>query len=111
MKLAIIIQGSAALNIARRIQSRYPEARVHALASRTSADIAYEDFGAHLRELYASGTPIVALCSAGIVIRALASALADKGAEPPVLAVAQDGSAVVPLLGGMSGVNVLAREI
>jgi cobalt-precorrin 5A hydrolase / precorrin-3B C17-methyltransferase len=111
MKLAILILGSAALDTARRVQSRYPEALVHALASRTSADIAYEDFGAHVRELYASGTPIVALCSAGIVIRALASALADKGAEPPVLAVAQDGSAVVPLLGGMSGVNVLAREI
>src|SRR6185437_13728953 len=28
-----------------------------------------------------------------------------------VLAVAEDGSAVVPLLGGLAGVNVLAREI
>ncbi|WP_277184506.1 precorrin-3B C(17)-methyltransferase [Caballeronia sp. BR00000012568055] len=111
MKLAIVILGSAALDTARRIQARYPEALVHALASRVQADIAYEEFGAHVRELYATGTPIVALCSAGIVIRALAVSLADKSAEPPVLAVAQDGSAVVPLLGGMSGVNVLAREI
>jgi cobalt-precorrin 5A hydrolase/precorrin-3B C17-methyltransferase len=31
--------------------------------------------------------------------------------EPPVLAVAEDGSAVVPLLGGLAGVNVMAREI
>ncbi len=37
--------------------------------------------------------------------------LQNKRAEPPVLAVAEDGSAVVPLLGGLSGVNVLAREI
>jgi cobalt-precorrin 5A hydrolase / precorrin-3B C17-methyltransferase len=111
MKLAIVILGQAALDTARRIQARYPESLVHGLTGRVSADIAYEDFGIHVRELYAANRPIVALCSSGIVIRALASSLADKGAEPPVLAIAQDGSAVVPLLGGMSGVNVLAREI
>ncbi len=111
MKLAIIILGRAALETAQRIQARFPESRVHGLANRVSADVAYQDFGAHIRELYATNTPIVALCSAGIVIRALASALEDKQAESPVLAVAQDGSAVVPLLGGMSGVNVLARDI
>jgi cobalt-precorrin 5A hydrolase/precorrin-3B C17-methyltransferase len=37
--------------------------------------------------------------------------LLEKGAEPPVLAVAEDGSAVVPLLGGLGGVNSMAREI
>ncbi|WP_096031551.1 precorrin-3B C(17)-methyltransferase [Caballeronia hypogeia] len=109
--MAIVVLGPAALDVARRIQARFVDARVHGLANRVNADIAYADFGAHLRALYASGTPIVALCSAGIVIRALAPGLADKSAEPPVLAVAQDGSAVVPLLGGMRGVNVLAREI
>jgi cobalt-precorrin 5A hydrolase / precorrin-3B C17-methyltransferase len=109
--LNIVVLGSGALETARRIQARFPGSQVHGLASRVSADILYEDFGAHMRALYATNTPIVALCSAGIVIRALASSLADKGAEPPVLAVAQDGSAVVPLLGGMSGVNMLAREI
>ena len=109
--LAIVVLGAGALDTARRIQAGFAQARVHGLARRVDADIAYDDFGAHVRALYAAGTPIVALCSAGIVIRALAPLLADKGAEPPVLAVAQDGSAVVPLLGGMSGVNVLAREI
>ncbi|MDR5762573.1 precorrin-3B C(17)-methyltransferase [Caballeronia sp. LZ035] len=111
---AIVVLGSAALDTARRIQAQVPGALIHGLASRVdphAADIAYDDFGAHLRSLYAAGTPVVALCAAGIVIRALAPCLADKGAEPPVLAVAQDGSAVVPLLGGISGVNVLAREI
>ncbi|WP_250503038.1 MULTISPECIES: precorrin-3B C(17)-methyltransferase [unclassified Caballeronia] len=111
MPMAIVVLGAGALDTARRIQARFPQSRVHGLASRVSADIAYDDFGAHVRGLYASGAAIVALCSAGIVIRALASCLADKGNEPPVLAIAQDGSAIVPLLGGMSGVNVLAREI
>jgi cobalt-precorrin 5A hydrolase/precorrin-3B C17-methyltransferase len=33
------------------------------------------------------------------------AAALEKGSEPPVLAVAEDGSAVVPLLGGLGGVN------
>ncbi|KER71881.1 cobalamin biosynthesis protein CbiG [Burkholderia cepacia] len=108
---AIVILGAGALDTARRIQARYPGALVHGLASRVAADVPFDDLGAHLRELYARGLPIVALCAAGIVIRCLAPALADKGVEPPVLAVAEDGSAVVPLLGGLTGVNVIAREI
>ncbi|MBR7955271.1 precorrin-3B C(17)-methyltransferase [Burkholderia cenocepacia] len=108
---AIVILGAGALDTARRIQARYPGARVHGLASRVDADVPFDELGAHLRELYARGLPIVALCAAGIVIRCLAPALADKGVEPPVLAIAEDGSAVVPLLGGLTGVNVIAREI
>ncbi|WP_240158914.1 precorrin-3B C(17)-methyltransferase [Burkholderia sp. Ax-1724] len=88
---------------------------IHALQGRVGvgggADVAYTELGAHLRELYTRGTPIVALCAAGIVIRCLAPLLSNKGAEPPVLAVAEDGSAVVPLLGGLAGVNVMARDI
>ncbi|PFH13657.1 precorrin-3B C(17)-methyltransferase [Burkholderia sp. JKS000303] len=108
---AIVILGAGALDTARRIQARYPGALVHGLASRVAADVPFDELGAHLRELYARGLPIVALCAAGIVIRCIAPALADKGVEPPVLAVAEDGSAVVPLLGGLTGVNVIAREI
>jgi cobalt-precorrin 5A hydrolase/precorrin-3B C17-methyltransferase len=94
------------------VQSLYDGAQVHGLQGRVAdADVAYTELNAHLRELYASGTPIIALCAAGIVIRCIAPLLADKGVEPPVLAVAEDGSAVVPLLGGLSGVNVMAREI
>ncbi|AJY28533.1 precorrin-3B C17-methyltransferase [Burkholderia thailandensis 34] len=108
---AIVILGPGALDTARRIQARYDGARVHALAGRAEADVAFRDLGPHLRELYARGAPIVALFAAGIAIRCVAPCLADKGAEPPVLAVAEDGSAVVPLLGGLAGANVLAREI
>ncbi|HVE06551.1 MAG TPA: precorrin-3B C(17)-methyltransferase [Paraburkholderia sp.] len=110
---AIVVLGSGALVTARRLQQCFPEARVHGLRDRVEAeaDLAFDELGAHLRDLYARGTPIVALCAAGIVIRCVAPLLANKGAEPPVLAVAEDGSAVVPLLGGLAGVNVMAREI
>ncbi|CAN7391376.1 precorrin-3B C(17)-methyltransferase [Caballeronia sp. LjRoot29] len=109
--VAIVVLGTGAVDTARSIQARYPGSLIHGLASRVQGDVTFTELGLHLRELYARNTPIVALCAAGIVIRCLASALADKTHEPPVLAVAEDGSAVVPLLGGLGGVNVMAREI
>ncbi|MBX8470877.1 MULTISPECIES: precorrin-3B C(17)-methyltransferase [unclassified Pseudomonas] len=109
---AIVILGQGALGTARRLQQVYPAAQIHGLSGRVDgADLTYSDFGATLRELYQQDTPIIALCAAGIVIRTLAPLLLEKGVEPAVLAVAEDGSAVVPLLGGLGGVNVMAREI
>ncbi|CAK9891506.1 MULTISPECIES: precorrin-3B C(17)-methyltransferase [Pseudomonas] len=109
---AIVILGKGSLATARKIQQLYPEALIHGLEGRVDGvDRSYHEFGATLRQLYQQDTPIIALCAAGIVIRTLAGLLLEKGAEPPVLAVAEDGSAVVPLLGGLGGVNVMAREI
>lgn len=110
---AIVVLGRSALPTARRIQAACTGARIHGLQARVDgeADCSYPQLSEHLQALYAQGTPIVALCAAGIVIRCIAPMLANKGVEPPVLAVAEDGSAVVPLLGGLAGVNVLAREI
>ena len=109
---AIVILGQASLATARRIQQVYPAAQIHGLAGRVEgADQVYQAFGETLRELYQQDTPIIALCAAGIVIRTLAPLLLEKGVEPAVLAVAEDGSAVVPLLGGLGGVNVMARDI
>ncbi|MGZ0898059.1 precorrin-3B C(17)-methyltransferase [Pseudomonas putida] len=109
---AIVILGPGSLATAQRIQACYPQAAIHGLEGRVEgADQSYVSFGDTLRGLYQQDTPIIALCAAGIVIRSLASLLSEKGSEPPVLAVAEDGSAVVPLLGGLGGVNVMAREI
>ncbi|WP_271410459.1 precorrin-3B C(17)-methyltransferase [Pseudomonas sp. Q1-7] len=109
---AILLLGASGLPVARKIQALYPQARILGLAGRVEgADAHYAEFGETLRGLYREDTPIIALCAAGIVIRTLAPLLASKGAEPPVLALAEDGSAVVPLLGGLGGVNRMAREI
>lgn len=109
---AIIILGPSALPTARRIQAACPGSCVFGLRNRVDGvDQYYDNFGDTLRELYRANTPIIALCAAGIVIRSLAPVLNEKGSEPPVLAVAEDASAVVPLLGGLGGVNRLARDI
>lgn len=109
---AIVILGANSLATAMKIKAALPDSAIYGLAGRVEgADISYDEFGVTLRDLYTADRPIIALCAAGIVIRSLAALLQNKQAEPPVLVVAEDGSAVVPLLGGTRGVNVLAREI
>jgi len=87
-------------------------ASVHGRAGRVDqADAYFENALDHVRNLFAAGTPIIGVCASGILIRAVAPLLADKRREPPVISVADDGSVVVPLLGGHRGANRLAREI
>jgi cobalt-precorrin 5A hydrolase/precorrin-3B C17-methyltransferase len=111
---AILILGPSGLKVGQRIASAIPGAELHAPARRMSAGpglILYQDFASTLRGLFAAGRPIVALCSSGILVRVVAPLLADKRAEPPLVAVAEDGSAAVPLLGGHHGANRLAQRI
>ncbi|MFQ5437679.1 MAG: precorrin-3B C(17)-methyltransferase [Paracoccaceae bacterium] len=75
------------------------------------ADVHFQDAAQHLRDLFAAGVPLIGICASGILIRALAPLLADKMREPPVLSVSDDGAAVVPLLGGHRGANMLARRV
>ena len=73
--------------------------------------IIVDDVSEAMKNAFKSGRPIIAFCSCGIVIRILAPLLKNKFNEPPVLCVADDGSSVVPLLGGNAGANDLAVEI
>jgi cobalt-precorrin 5A hydrolase / precorrin-3B C17-methyltransferase len=111
---AIFILGQQSIPVARQIKTVLPDAILHGLSDRTQAadvDVSFENFGDTLRALFAENTPIIGVCAAGILIRTLAPLLTSKWQEPPVLAIAEDGSAVVPLLGGLHGVNDLARQI
>jgi cobalt-precorrin 5A hydrolase/precorrin-3B C17-methyltransferase len=109
---AIIILSEAALPMARRVAGGVG-GEIHALSHRVGVDVdvRFDEAALHFGRLFADGRPIVAVMASGAVIRMLAPHLNDKRAEPAVIAVAEDGSAVVPLLGGHHGANDLAREI
>jgi cobalt-precorrin 5A hydrolase/precorrin-3B C17-methyltransferase len=109
---AILCLTPAALDTARAIKAHLPGAALHGLAGRVpEADTLFTDATAHIRTLFAQGQAIIGVCAAGILIRAIGALLADKQAEPPVLAVSPDGKSVVPLLGGHHGANQLARRL
>ena len=85
---------------------------VHGLQGRTNApDVSFTDTLQHIAALFGDGMPVIGICAAGILVRAVSPLLADKNDEPPVIAVAEDGSAVVPVLGGHKGANGIARVL
>jgi cobalt-precorrin 5A hydrolase/precorrin-3B C17-methyltransferase len=109
---AVIVLGAGAVGLARRLQAILPGSSLHAPADKgIAADRLFNHPTDHIAALFRAGTPIVGICASGILIRAVAVLLDDKRNEPPVIAVAEDGSAVVPLLGGHRGANRLARGI
>ena len=109
---AILVLGPGGLAVARRIAEAVPEATIYGYRARLP-DISngFQSVAGEVQTLFRAGRPVIGICAAGILIRAVASLLTDKTEEPPVIAVAEDGSAVVPLLGGHQGGNDLAREI
>jgi cobalt-precorrin 5A hydrolase/precorrin-3B C17-methyltransferase len=109
--IALVVVSPAGLDAANQVKAALPHAMIHVLDGRGQGDRAFADTMTHLRALFADGVAIVGFCAAGILIRAVAPLLADKQSEPPVVAVAADGSAVVPLLGGHKGANRLAARI
>ncbi|NBB47318.1 precorrin-3B C(17)-methyltransferase [Rhizobium sp. CRIBSB] len=108
---AVVILSASAAALGRIIAQEIG-GELHGAASRVAeADVRFASAKDHIQTLFADGRPIVAVMAAGALIRLLAPLLSDKHAEPPVLAVAEDGSSVVPLLGGHQGANDLARRI
>ncbi len=109
---AIVVLGPGGRKAAETAKRALAGAKIHGLRSRVAdADVAFDDTAAHIRALFADRVAIIGVCASAILIRTLASVLADKRDEPPVVALAEDGSAVVPLLGGHGGANDLARAL
>ena len=107
----IIVLSDGGIATARDIKSAVG-GTIEGFESRCSeADNTFPDVRAHLRTCFKAGELIIAVMASGALIRLLADLLDDKHNEPPVIAVAEDGSSVVPLLGGHHGANELAREI
>jgi len=93
----VVALTQAGAELARRIAHTMPGAEVHGLSGRVAgADVAFAQTAAHVRQLFRSGRPIVAVMATGALVRILASVVSDKSDDPPVIALAEDGAAVVP---------------
>jgi cobalt-precorrin 5A hydrolase / precorrin-3B C17-methyltransferase len=109
---AIVVLGPSGAALGMRLRDLLPDALLHGPQTVPGDwDETYDRVVPHLRELFAAGHPIIGLCASGILIRALAPLLDDKRAEPPIVALAEDGSVAVPLLGGHHGANAIARAL
>lgn len=107
----VVVISKSGFETGRRVASCLG-AKLHGRMGRVvGADAEFENALDHVRDLFAAGVPVVGVCAAGILVRAVASLLSDKTVEPPVVAVAEDGSVVVPLLGGHRGANRLAAKL
>lgn len=106
----LFVLGASALPLARQLKEPLG-AEIHTPDCVAGGDVTYAKATAHLGELFSAGRTIIGLCASGILIRAVAPHLKDKRSEPPVIALAEDGSSAIPLLGGHHGANDLARRI
>ncbi len=110
--IAVIVLGSGGAALGRRLRTALAGARLHGPRAHPGDwDESYDRVSAHIGGLFEAGRPIVGICASGILIRSVAPFLAAKQEEPAVVAVAEDGSVAVPLIGGHHGANALARGI
>ncbi|MDG2285348.1 MAG: cobalamin biosynthesis protein, partial [Alphaproteobacteria bacterium] len=104
----VTVVTASGVAIARRIADTL-EIPMHGRPAGTDRPVT--DLGAHLRGQFAGGNQIIFVGALGALVRLLAPVIADKADDPAVVAVAEDGSAVIPVLGGHHGANDLARRI
>jgi cobalt-precorrin 5A hydrolase/precorrin-3B C17-methyltransferase len=110
--VAVVVLGASGAALARQLRAALPGARLHGPHSHPGDwDESYDRASTHIGRLFEAGQAIVGVCAAGVLIRSVASFLAAKQREPAVVAVAEDGSVAVPLIGGHHGANALARRI
>ena len=110
--IAIVALGASAAPIGRQLRSALGGAELHGpRADPGNWDESYDRVMPHIARLFAQGRPILGLCASGILIRAIAPLLGAKEDEPAIVAVAEDGSVAVPLIGGHRGANALARFV
>ena len=109
VKPVIFVLGISALPLAQKIKEHLG-GQIRGPEGLEGCDAHFENATHAIARAFIGSNAIIGLCASGILIRALAARLRNKVSEPAVVAVAEDGSSVVPLLGGHHGANDLARR-
>ena len=109
-EISIFVLGPSALPTAQQIKATIG-GLIHGPAGLDGCDLNFEKAAQAIARAFSLRHPVVGICASGILIRSIARSLKDKRHEAPVIAVAEDGSSIVPLVGGHAGANDLARKI
>jgi cobalt-precorrin 5A hydrolase / precorrin-3B C17-methyltransferase len=110
MKPAIFVLGPTALPLAQTIKAKLG-GKIYGPIHVEGVDEVYDKATIAIGFAFQSQQAIIGICASAILIRTVAPFLKNKLTEAPVVAVAEDGSSVVPLLGGHHGANKLAIDI
>jgi cobalt-precorrin 5A hydrolase / precorrin-3B C17-methyltransferase len=106
----IFILGATALPLALKIKNEIG-GKINGPSHVEGVDVQYDKATTAIALAFQTGQPVIGICAAAILIRAVGPYLKNKLTEAPVIAVAENGSSVVPLLGGHHGANKLAIAI
>jgi cobalt-precorrin 5A hydrolase/precorrin-3B C17-methyltransferase len=107
--IAIVVISRSGMITAEKIKE-ISGGQIHGFSRRIDqCDRSFDHVAQHLCSLFESGKTIIAIMATGAVVRCLAHLLNDKHKEPPVVAISEDGSSVVPILGGHHGANQICR--
>jgi len=97
---AVIYLNNKGLKLAEKILNFFPSAKVYKLNQ------------VEIKDLWEEVPAIVFIMATGIVVRCIAPLIKDKKKDPGVLVIDEEGSHVIPLLGGhQGGANELAKTI
>ena len=107
-RIAIFILGPSALPMAQKIKAEIG-GDIHGPEGLVGCDKHYEQAVQGIARAWRMSHAVIGICASGILIRAIGPLLKSKMREPPLISVAEDGSSVVPLIGGHMGANHLAR--
>ncbi|WP_341760230.1 precorrin-3B C(17)-methyltransferase [Candidatus Endowatersipora endosymbiont of Watersipora subatra] len=108
---AIILLSESGMGVASEV-SALTQGEIHGFTKRVSqVDVSFDNASDHVARLFLDGRTLIGVMASGAMIRLIAPHLSDKYKDPCVLSISDDGSSVVPLLGGHHGGNQMARVI
>ena len=115
MRLAIVAITTGGVQLARRLGSELPEARVYLPEKfRNGDDCDYFDkpLAIWLPQLFADVEQLICIMATGIVVRILGRELRGKDQDPAVVVMDEAGQFAISLLSGhLGGANDLARRL
>ena len=109
-RIAIFVLGPSALETAKKIKAGIG-GDIHGPEGLAGCDRHFDNALQAIAQNARQAQAVIGIFAAGILIRAIGPKMPEKFRQPPLIAVAEDGSSVVPLIGGHSGANDLSRKI